>query len=264
MATIRQALLARGETSASVIGLLPLDMQDTGNTGNTPQCILIIGCSDGIGLGTARQLVADGWRVVGISRSRGPLDHPDYHHEVLDVARPGFRDRLAEIVSREGPFDACLYCAGIGTDCDLTNLNEDLRVFQVNLMAAVETAAELLPRMVQERRGRFVILSSQADALIAPTHPSYAASKAAMSAYFEALALAARPSGVLVTNIRFGFVDTKMAKARMKPFLRPTDWAVKIVVRALGGSAIRVTRPRRLVPLVKLLRWLTDWRIRLS
>jgi NAD(P)-dependent dehydrogenase (short-subunit alcohol dehydrogenase family) len=83
-----------------------------------------------------------------------------------------------------------------------------------------------------------------------------------MSAYFEALALTARPAGVRVTNIRFGFVDTKMAKAPVRPFLRSTDWAVKIVVRALAGKAIRVTRPRRLVPLVKLLRWLTAWRIR--
>jgi len=227
--------------------------------------ILIIGCSDGIGLGTARSLLGDGWQVVGVSRSRGgPLEHPAYHHEVFDVGQPGYRTRLAEIVVARGPFDDCLYCAGIGTSCNLADLGPDLQVFQINLMAAVETAAELLPRMVQERRGHFVVLSSQADELVAPTHPSYAASKAAMSSYFEALALAVRPSGVRVTNIRFGFVDTKMAKAPVRPFLRSTDWAVKIVVRALAGNAIRVTRPRRLVPLVKFLRWMTRWQIRLG
>ena len=226
--------------------------------------ILIIGCSDGIGLGSARKLLSDGWQVVGISRSRGPLEHPAYYHEVLDVGRPGFRAKLAEIVSQKGPFDTCLYCAGIGIGRDLSNLDKDVEVFQVNLMAAVETAAEIIPGMVKTGRGHFVVLSSQADCLIAPDVPSYAASKAAMSAYFEALALAARPSGVRVTNIRFGFVDTKMAKAPVRPFLRSTDWAVKIVVAALERKAIRVTRPRRLVPLVKLLRWLTDWRIRLS
>jgi hypothetical protein len=69
---------------------------------------------------------------------------------------------------------------------------------------------------------------------------------------------------VRITTVRFGFVDTKLAKARVRPFLRSTDWAVKIVVRALSGKAIRVTRPRRLVPLVKLLRWLSDWRIRMT
>jgi NAD(P)-dependent dehydrogenase (short-subunit alcohol dehydrogenase family) len=229
-----------------------------------PWRILIVGCSDGIGLGTARKLVADGWQVVGLSRSASPLEHPAYSHEVIDVAKPGYRERLAEIARARGPFDACLYCAGIGADCDLANLDHDLRVFQVNLMAAVETAAELLPAMVHARRGHFVVLSSQADALIAPSNPSYAASKAALSSYFEAVALAARPSGVRVTNIRFGFVDTKMARAPLRPFMRSVDWAVKVVLRALDRGAIRVTRPRRLVPLVGLLRWIVDGRVRLT
>ena len=85
-----------------------------------------------------------------------------------------------------------------------------------------------------------------------------------MSAYFEALALALRPLGVVVTNIRFGFVDTKMAKAPMRPFMRDVPWAVKVVIKALRGRKIRVTRPYRLVPLARLVRWFTDWRIRLS
>jgi NAD(P)-dependent dehydrogenase (short-subunit alcohol dehydrogenase family) len=226
--------------------------------------LLLIGCSDGIGLGTARKLVGAGWQVVGLSQSPSPLVHDAYHHEVLDVARPGYRARLAEIVAERGPFEACVYCAGIGASCDLDNLDRDLRVFQVNLMAAVETAAELIPRMVKAKQGHFLVLSSQADGLIVPSHPSYAASKAALSSYFEALALAARPSGVRITNLRFGFVDTKLAKASLRPFLRSVDWAVAVVVRALRRNAIRVTRPRRLVPLTRLLRWLTDWRIRFS
>ena len=226
--------------------------------------ILIVGCSDGIGLATARRLLGDGWQVVGISRRRGPLAHPAYHHEVLDVGQPGYRDRLAGLVAERGPFSACLYCAGIGVECDLADLSHDLEVFRVNLMAAIETAAELIPSMVRAGQGRFVVLSSQADELIVPTSPSYAASKAALSSYFEALALAARASGVAVTNIRFGFVDTKMAKAPARPFMRSVDWAVRIVVRALDRGAIRVTRPRRLVPIVRLLRWLVDWRIRFT
>jgi NAD(P)-dependent dehydrogenase (short-subunit alcohol dehydrogenase family) len=229
-----------------------------------PPRLLIIGCSDGIGLATARKLVEGGWQVVGISRSPSPLVHAAYHHEMLDVASPGYRARLVEITTARGPFDACIYCAGIGQGCDLAKLEADLRVFQVNLMAAVETAAELVPGMVSARRGHFLVLSSQADGLITPSTPSYAASKAALSSYFEGLALAARPAGVRITNIRFGFVDTKMAKAPVRPFMRSVDWAATIVVRALGKHAIRVTRPRRLAPLVRLLRWMVDWRIRFS
>ncbi len=142
--------------------------------------------------------------------------------------------------------------------------DRDHQKLRAERAAAVQTAAELLRPMLQARRGHFLVLSSQADGLITPDAPSYAASKAALSSYFEALALAARPSGVRVTNLRFGFVDTNMAKAPVRPFLRSVDWAVDVVVRTLRENAIRVTRPRRLVPLVRLLRWITDWRIRFT
>lgn len=229
-----------------------------------PGRVLVVGCSDGIGLATVRGLLARGWRVTGVSRRRGPVEHPAYHHEVIDVAEPGYQAWLAAIVRVHGPFDAGLYCAGIGGHASLGDLSNDLRVFQVNLMAAIETAAALLPDMIEKRRGRFAVLSSQADQLVLPDHPSYAASKAALSAYFEALGLETRKAGVRITNIRFGFVDTKMARAPVRPFLRSTDWAADVVVRALAGRAIRVSRPRRLVPLVSLLRWLTRWRVWLA
>jgi NAD(P)-dependent dehydrogenase (short-subunit alcohol dehydrogenase family) len=228
--------------------------------------ILIIGCSDGIGLASARRLLGEGWQVLGISRSRGPLVHPAYRHEVVDVGQPGYRGTLADLVTRHGPFPACLYCAAVGggSPGDSDQLEQDLHAFQVNLMAAIETAAELVPPMVRAGHGRFVVLSSQADRMIVPAAASYTASKAAMSAYFEGLALATRPSGVLVTNIRFGFVDTKLATSPVRPFMRSVDWAADVVVRALAGSSIRVTRPRRIAPIVGLLRWLADWRIRLT
>jgi len=47
--------------------------------------------------------------------------------------------------------------------------------------------------------------------------PAYNASKAALSSYVEGLSLALRGTGVALTNVRLGFVDTKMAKASAKP-----------------------------------------------
>jgi short-subunit dehydrogenase len=226
--------------------------------------ILIVGCSDGIGLGVAKHFLAEGWHVIGISRSPAPLEHPLYEGHQVDVGQPGYRATLEGIHRDQGPFETVLYCAGIGVPFSAESLDGDLAVFQVNLMAAVETAAVILPGMAKNQRGRFVVLSSQADGMITARAPSYSASKAAMSAYFEAMALSLRPLGVVVTNLRFGFVDTKMAKAPLRPFMRTVPWAVQVVVKALKGRKIRVTRPRRLVPLARLVRWFTDWRIRLS
>ncbi len=229
----------------------------------TTRRILIIGCSDGIGLALAKRLLAGGWRVTGLSRRASPIEHPEYFHVVGDVAEAGFRRRVEELEIERGPFSDCVYCAGIGLGFDASNLDGDVTVFKVNLLAAIEAAAALVPRMVERRQGHFVVLSSMADKLLIPDSPAYAASKAGLSSYFESLGLAVRSSGVSVTNIRFGFVDTKMARSPVKPFLRQVDWAVSVVVRALGRRAIRISRPRRMAVLVSVLRWLTDWRLRL-
>jgi NAD(P)-dependent dehydrogenase (short-subunit alcohol dehydrogenase family) len=45
------------------------------------------------------------------------------------------------------------------------------------------------------------------------------ASKAGISRYWEGLALALSGKTIKLTNVRFGFVDTKMAKAKRKPFM---------------------------------------------
>ena len=226
--------------------------------------VLIIGCSDGIGLALVKRLLDEGWQVTGLSRRPSPVEHPRYRHRVQDVADTTFRARLAELVASQGPFSACVYCAGIGMGFDPASLDGDVSVFQVNLMAAVETAAVLIPGMVARRQGRFVVLSSLADRLILPESPAHAASKAGLSSYFEALALAVRASGVKVTNVRFGFVDTKMARSPIKPWLRSPEWAAAVVARALVDGPIRVSRPRRMGLLVAWLRWAMDWRVRWS
>jgi len=66
--------------------------------------------------------------------------------------------------------------------------------------------------------------------------------------------LALRPRGVRVTNLRFGFVDTKMAKAKARPFMMTTDRAVDVIARCLRRRPARFTYPRRLAALV----WLSN------
>jgi short-subunit dehydrogenase len=223
---------------------------------------LIIGNSDGIGLATTRALLAAGWEVVGLSRSASAVDHAAYRHTITDVAAPSFREALRPIVVGSGGLDACLYCAGQGEPVCLEDLGSDVRVFEVNLMGALATAEIVIPAMVRAGAGHFLVLSSQADEMRSAEAPSYAASKAALSSYFEGLALALRPRGVAVTNVRFGFVDTKMAKASVRPFMITADRAAAVILRALRTRPIRVTFPLRASAMMALLRWVGRWRVR--
>jgi NAD(P)-dependent dehydrogenase (short-subunit alcohol dehydrogenase family) len=225
---------------------------------------LLIGNSAGIGLALTRLLLEEGWQVTGLSRSPSPCRGTGYHHLILDVSAPELRETLAAVQATRGPFDACIYCAGIGEEVDPTDLRPETRVFQVNLMGALATAEVVVPAMVAAKAGHFVVLSSLADELVSPDAPSYSASKAALSSYFEGLALALRPHGVAVTTIRFGFVDTKMAQAPVKPFMVTPARAAAVVRRALRTRRARVSYPWRMAVLVRLLRWITSWRIRLA
>ncbi len=216
---------------------------------------LIVGSSDGIGLALAGALVDAGWQVVGLSRSPSPLDRPGYRHQLVDVREPDYGERVAAAWRELESGDACIYCAGVGEELDPSRFEREVEVFEVNLTGAVRTAAALVPAMVAAGSGHFVALSSQADRLIDSGAPSYAASKAGLSSYLEGLALALRPRGVYVTNVRFGFVATKMAQSQVRPFEISAERAARLVIRCLKKRPIRCTYPRRMAVLLWLLRW---------
>ena len=221
---------------------------------------LIIGNSDGIGLHSTRRLLDRGWQVTGVSRRASPVVNAGYQHHVLDVSQRDYVERLGAIVG-QGPVDTCLYCAGIGGPSDPKDLGSEVHVFEVNLMGALRTAQVVVPTMVAAGRGHFVVLSSQADGMVLAGFPSYVASKAALSSYFEGLGLALRPHGVAVSNLRFGFVDTKMARAAVRPFMYTLDQATDVVESVLRQRPLRLTRPLSVVPLVRLIAWLCRWRV---
>jgi len=215
---------------------------------------LIVGNSDGIGLAVTRRLLAAGHDVTGVSRRASPIEAERYTHLVADVAAADFRPTIRQLAARRGPFGLCIYCAGIGEPLDVADLGPDARVFQVNLLGAVETLAAVIPAMAAARAGHVLVLSSLADDVLSPQVPSYAASKAGLSSYLAGLALALSRHGVAVTNVRFGFVDTKLARARRRPFLMPIEKAVDVIMRALETRRPRVTHPLRMALLVKILR----------
>jgi|SRR6188768_518932 len=212
----------------------------------------IVGSSEGIGLATARVLLADGWAVNGVSRGESPIVHEHYAHFRSDVASEEYRAWLTGL--SRAPFDAVIYCAGIGERLALDALERETRVFEVNLLAAIATARIVLPAMLAAGRGHLIVLSSLADGLVSSEYPSYNASKAALSSFFLGLGPALRSTGVAVSVIRFGFVATKMAKARFRPFMLTPEAAASVVARTLRGGSRRVSVPLGMVLLVAALR----------
>jgi short-subunit dehydrogenase len=217
---------------------------------------IIIGNSDGIGLATTRELLKRGWKVAGISRSESPIENSSYEHVVTGVQSDEYVTRLKSLLEGCEPVDLCIYCAGIGELLKPDDMAGEAEIFDVNLTGMVKTASVVIPRMVEEGRGHFIGLSSVADAMLSPEAPGYHGSKAGFSNYLEGLALALRPKGVHVTNVRFGFVDTKMAKGRVKPFMMKVEKAVHHVMVCIEKKPVRYSAPRIVIPLVKLRAWM--------
>ncbi|WP_428268561.1 SDR family NAD(P)-dependent oxidoreductase [Haliangium sp.] len=229
-----------------------------------PARVLIIGSSDGIGLALVEALTAAGSEVIGLSRSPAPdtllhagrdRDQPGYRHVVADVCADDYRDQLAAACDALGEIDACVYCAGIGEPFDPDRIEHEAATFATNLMGLVTTIEVVLPRMLARGRGHIVGLSSLADRFPDPGAPAYGASKAGMSAYLERLALTVRARGVHISNVRFGFVATKMAKSDIRPFEISPERAAQILVRCLTRRPIRLSYPLRMAALLWLVAW---------
>jgi short-subunit dehydrogenase len=206
---------------------------------------LIIGNSDGIGLATTMALLERGWKIAGISRSASPIDNPAYEHIVTEVQSEAYRTQLKSVVEKGAPMDLCIFCAGIGEKLDLSYMDREAEIIHVNLLGMVKTAAVVIPMMVKRGKGHFIGISSVADELLSAEAPGYHASKAGFSNYLEGLALALRPKGVHVTNLRFGFVDTKMAKGDVKPFMMGVDRAARHPAGQLSSLDVAVEQPMR-------------------
>lgn len=214
---------------------------------------LVVGASSGIGLAMVRRLVARDFAVIGIARRPSELTHDRYRHVIADVCAVDFSTTLEGALGTAVP-EICLYTAGVGKEIDLDDLSIEADVFRTNLVGAVVTAEVVIPRMLRAKAGHFVGLSSQADQMTDGSAPSYAASKAGLTSYLEGLARAVRPHGVAVTNIRFGFVDTEMAKSSIRPFMISADRAAVLVERCLERRPIRYTYPWRMAALLWLVR----------
>ncbi|HEX4454648.1 MAG TPA: SDR family oxidoreductase [Kofleriaceae bacterium] len=161
--------------------------------------ILITGCSSGFGLDTARHFLERGWDVIATMRTPKPgvLPASDRLRVLpLDVTKP---DSIRALADAAGPIDALVNNAGIGlaSIVEGTSLQTARAIFETNLFGALAVTQAFLPRL-RERKGVIVNVSSSVTHRPLPLLAIYSASKAALNAFTESLALELAPQGVRV------------------------------------------------------------------
>ncbi|MEE7446777.1 short-chain dehydrogenase/reductase [Methylobacterium radiotolerans] len=160
--------------------------------------ILITGCSSGFGLETARAFLERGWRVVAtMRRPRGDLLPPSDRLSILPLDVTD-RDSIARAVAAAGPVDVLVNNAGVGLLNALEGVSMDAAraVFETNTLGTIAMTRAVLPQFRQRRAGAVINVTSSVTQRPLHLLSVYTASKAAVNAFTESLALELEPFGV--------------------------------------------------------------------
>ncbi|MFE9576310.1 glucose 1-dehydrogenase [Nocardia sp. NPDC006044] len=183
---------------------------------------LITGGTSGMGLATARRLLAEGGRVVITGRDKARLDAAveelDGGDRVLavagDAAKLADLDALATAIKeRFGRLDVVFANAGVGAFQQLDEVTEDefYRVIDINFKAAFFTIQKTLPLLAEQ--GAIVINASFALHRGSPGAALYSASKAAVQNLARTLAAELAPRRIRVNSVSPGYTATPAFEA---------------------------------------------------
>jgi short-subunit dehydrogenase len=210
---------------------------------------LVTGATSGIGHATAGALAHAGADVLVSGRDEVALDAiaRDIGASALpcDLAEPEAGARLAaDALAARGRVDVLVNCAGVGHFGAATDLDTDAieRLMRVNVTAPIELTSALLPGMIARRTGHVVNLGSIIGHVGHRQEALYAASKAAIGIFSESLRAELNGTGVGVSLISPGAVDTPFFAHRGVPYER--RWPAPIeparianaIVKAVGGD----------------------------
>jgi len=186
---------------------------------------LVTGASRGIGAGIALALGKAGARVIGTATSgegAAKLGHALTSHgyngrgAVLDAGSAESIEALMAELEQAGELPTILVNnAAITRDSLLLRMKpEDWdRVIATNLTAVFRLSKACVRRMMKERRGRIVNLSSVVGVTGNPGQANYAAAKAGLLGFTKSLAQELASRGITVNAVAPGFIDTDMTRA---------------------------------------------------
>jgi 2-hydroxycyclohexanecarboxyl-CoA dehydrogenase len=184
---------------------------------------VVTGGASGIGLGVARQFVADGYDVgildlKGAEAAAAELqgDGASVIGVEVDVADWASVDAGFDRVRAElGPVAILVTSAGIEAFDPLLEITPEKwnRIIAVNLTGTFTCVRAAVPDMLAAGWGRIVTISSQSAQSGAPNMAHYSASKGGVIALTKALAVDLARSGITVNTVPPSLVDTPMARA---------------------------------------------------
>ncbi|AMW79623.1 beta-ketoacyl-ACP reductase [Acinetobacter sp. TGL-Y2] len=182
---------------------------------------LVTGASRGIGAAVAKQLILDGFFVVGTATSESGAEKLSASFAeqgtgaVLDVRDLSAIDALvSDIEQKYGSVMILVNNAGITKDNLLLRMSEDDwdDILNIHLKAVFRLSKRVLKGMTKARFGRIINISSVVAHFANPGQANYSAAKAGIEAFSRSLAKEMGSRQITVNSIAPGFIATEMTE----------------------------------------------------
>jgi NAD(P)-dependent dehydrogenase (short-subunit alcohol dehydrogenase family) len=227
--------------------------------------VWITGASGAICGEIARRLAAAGVTVAATARWSEKLDALVATDERIqafpgDVLRPAdLKSCVAKIERDLGPIDLALLGAGMYAPFDIRNIDLEgfHRSMALNVDGVINGVAAVLPSMLARRQGHLAIMGSLFGYSGWPGNGSYGASKAAVINLAESLRLELRRTGVDLTIVNPGFVDTPLNAAydrKKKIFVMSKERCARKILAKLPRKPYEIAFPMQVSGFLKTVR----------
>jgi NAD(P)-dependent dehydrogenase (short-subunit alcohol dehydrogenase family) len=187
--------------------------------------VLITGCSSGFGLETAKLFLDKGWKVVATMRQPKPDILPPSDNLAILPLDVTDRASIAAAVQQAGEIDVIVNNAGFGAAVPIELIEPETahNLFETNTLGTLAMIQAVLPRFRQRRSGVIVNITSSATLRPLALVSTYRASKAAVNALSESLAVEVKPFGIRVHIVLPGRSPETQFGANAMPHLRGLD-----------------------------------------
>ena len=185
--------------------------------------VLITGATGGIGKSLTKAFMKTGANLFLVSSSEDKIQ--SLKNEISNVSNINLfvvdlsnKDEVYEfcnkLMENQSQIDVVVNNAGLTDDTLFMRMSDEawIKVFNVNLNAAMIICKKFIRPMLKARWGRIINISSVVASTGNAGQANYVASKAALNGLTKSLALEVANRGITVNSISPGFIDTSMTK----------------------------------------------------